>query len=266
VRTLGLRTSAVMLLFGTISALAFVACDTTELAAFPPAGSVWHADHETGSGSQWPNITTNWDDAGCKDHRVVDYENSIGQYAMKMTIDQGSLDKAGCRQARLPEAQSGKTYVYEVSYYLPQKVATLHEMWNVFQYKSTCSGCSGSDPMFTVGFEGNSTPTVHLNWKGGNYGLAGPFATSGVQPNQQWDSAVAVPFGRWNELSVLLDQSTAFDGHITVWFNGVKLFDFANVRTGYDSGDMRWSVNNYSNGLTLDPYTLYIDNASIRTP
>ena len=42
-------------------------------------------------------------------------------------------------------------------------------------------------------------------------------------------------------LSVLLDQSTAFDGHIAVWFNGVKLFDFANVRTGYDSGDMRWS-------------------------
>ena len=44
------------------------------------------------------------------------------------------------------------------------------------------------------------------------------------------------------------------------------MFDLADVRTGYDSGDMRWSVNNYSNGLTIDPYTLYIDNASIRTP
>lgn len=255
-----------MLLCGTILAHAFAGCMARESAVFPPAGSVWYADHETGDASQWPSITATWDDAGCRDHRVVRHRNAIGRYAMKMTIDQESLDKAGCRQARLAEVQSGNTYVYDVSYYLPQKVATLYEMWNVFQYKSVCSGCTESDPMFTVGFEGNPIPTVVLNWKGGNDGLVGPFADSGVVPNQEWDSDVPVQFKRWQKLSVLLDQSTTFDGHITVWFNGAKLFDFANVRTGYDSGDMRWSVNNYSAGLTVDPYTLYIDNASIRTP
>jgi Polysaccharide lyase len=229
-------------------------------------GVVWSADHEPGDASQWPKITTAWDDAGCLEHGVVsDGHAQSGSYAMKMMIDGLGLGKAGCRQARTVEAQSGKTYVYEISYFLPQPVYPTNDMWNVFQFKSKCDTCTGSDPMWSIGFERNPIRVV-LNWKGGNYGLAGPFTTSGVVPNQEWVSDSSVPIGRWTTITVLLDQSAGFDGHVTVWHDGVKLFDFANVRTQYPSLDSRWSVNNYSNGLSVNPYTLYVDDASISLP
>jgi len=120
--------------------------------------------------------------------------------------------------------------------------------------------------MWTLGFEGNPTMVVTLNWKGGNHGLAGPFSNSGVKTNQEWRSTRIVPIGEWITLTVLLDQDTGFGGHISVWSDGQELFDFHNVRTQYASGDSRWSVNNYSNGLTVNPYTLYVDDASIREP
>ena len=119
--------------------------------------------------------------------------------------------------------------------------------------------------MWSIGFERNPIRVV-LNWKGGNYGLAGPFSGSGVVANQEWVSSSNIPVGRWTTLTAMLDQSAGYDGHITVWHDGVKLFDFANVRTQYPSLDARWSVNNYSNGLSVNPYTLYVDDASIAKP
>jgi Polysaccharide lyase len=227
---------------------------------------VWSADHERGDASQWPKITTAWDDAGCLEHAVVgDGHARSGSYAMKMTIDGLGLPKAGCRQTRTREAQTGNTYVYEASYFLPQPVYSTNDMWNVFQFKSKCDACTTSDPMWSIGFERNPIRVV-LNWKGGSYGLAGPFAGSGVVPNQEWVSDSSVPIGRWTTITVLLDQSAGFDGHVTVWHDGVKLFDFANVRTQYPNLDARWSVNNYSNGLSVNPYTLYVDDASISLP
>jgi hypothetical protein len=229
-------------------------------------GVLWSADHETGDASEWPKITTAWDDAGCLEHAVVaDGDARSGRYSMKMTIDGSGLPKAGCRQARTREAGTGETYVYEASYFLPQSVYPTNDMWNVFQFKSKCDACTTSDPMWSIGFERNPIRVV-LNWKGGNYGLAGPFAESGVVPNQEWVSDSLVPIGRWTTLTVLLDQSAGFDGRVTVWHDGVKLFDFADVRTQYPSLDSRWSVNNYSNGLSVNPYTLYVDDASISLP
>ena len=43
----------------------------------------------------------------------------------------------------------------------------------------------------------------------------------------------SVPFGNWVHFEVFLKQSNAFDGHVTFWQDGVKLFDFNNVKTSY---------------------------------
>jgi hypothetical protein len=52
----------------------------------------------------------------------------------------------------------------------------------------------------------------------------------------------------------------------------VKLFDFDNVKTSYFNSaynawncENSWSVNNYSDGISPNPYTLYIDDAAIST-
>jgi len=74
------------------------------------------------------------------------------------------------------------------------------------------------------------------------------------------------PIGRWTRLDVYLRQSGAFDGRLIVWHDGTKIYDISNVRTRYPDGDARWSVNNYSSGLTVNPYALYLDDVSIRLP
>jgi hypothetical protein len=67
---------------------------------------------------------------------------------------------------------------------------------------------------------------------------------------------------------VYLRQSSAFDGEIIVWQDGVELFSLNNVRTRYPSsnGANEWSINNYSSSLVPSPTTVYIDDATVRLP
>lgn len=46
----------------------------------------------------------------------------------------------------------------------------------------------------------------------------------------------------------------------------MRLWDMQSVRTKYANGNQEWSVSNYSNGLTPNPVTLYIDDAVISAP
>ena len=57
----------------------------------------------------------------------------------------------------------------------------------------------------------------------------------------------------------------AYGGRITVWQDGTRLWDLDGVKTRYENGDERWTVNNYSGGLTPTPATLYIDDATVAT-
>jgi hypothetical protein len=240
---------------------------TSQPGILPPASApVWSADHETGDASQWPQITAGWDDAGCVEHAVVaDGHAQSGSYSMKMTIDGSGLPRAACRQARLLEIRTQNTYIYEVSYFLPEPVLTLSNHWNVFQFKSKRSSDPGSDPMWTIDFQGDPLRPV-LAWQGGNFGLQGPFVDSGIAFKEWPNDLTTVPIGRWTTLTVLLDQSAEHDGAIKVWHDGTLIYDFANVRTEYPNLAPQWAVGNYSNGLTVNPYTLYLDDASIYAP
>ena len=237
----------------------------TETQPFP-VSTVWSADHETGDMSQWPGATLGWDDPGCTYHGVSsDYARS-GSYSLKLTIDIPAGGKAGCRQARTEETQAGNTYVYEVSYLLPQPVLTLTGHWNVFQFKSKCATCSNSDPIWTIDFQGDPLRPV-LQWKGSAHGIAGPREGDGVTGQIEYPNILStVPIGSWTTLTVYLHQSSDYDGRIIVWQDGLKLYEISGIRTEYPTGDSRWSVNNYSNGLTVNPYTLYLDDASISVP
>jgi hypothetical protein len=71
-------------------------------------------------------------------------------------------------------------------------------------------------------------------------------------------------------LEAYLHQSSGFDGRLTLWQDGQQLFDFQDVRTCYDNPtfnswrcDNLWSLNNYSDGLSPNPATIYVDDAAI---
>lgn len=249
------------------AASAETAVVTTPPSIQPPGSAlIWSADHETGDMSQWPKATVSWDDSGCTNHDISNEHARSGAYSLKLTIDIPAGGKAGCRQARMNEIQSGNTYVYEASYFLPEPVLTLTNHWNVFQFKSRCATCTSSDPIWTIDFQGNPLRPV-LQWKGGTYGLAGPQNADGITGQIEYPNLLTTtPVGQWTTLTVYLDQSKDYDGRIIVWHDGIKLYDIAGIRTEYPSLDARWSVNNYSNGLSVNPYTLFIDDAAIHAP
>ena len=81
-----------------------------------------------------------------------------------------------------------------------------------------------------------------------------------------------MPIGRWFHLEAFIRQSSGYDGTLTFWQDGVKLFDFRNIRTSYPNcdfnswcADNEWSVNSYSDGLSPSPSTLHLDDAAIGT-
>jgi hypothetical protein len=222
-------------------------------------GLVWGAGMETGNLAEW---TESWDSGLCTrppNGVSTDVAHS-GRYSMAMTIDTSQGD-AGCRQARIEESRSGRPYHYGAWLYVPAYTAAT-DYWNIVQFKSKRAGASGSDPFWVLDVmpRPGGALALRLRWKGL---VAGPFGGDGTAPTNWSDPPVDVPVGRWFHLEVYLRQSAVFDGRVTVWQDGIELWDLVGVKTRYEDGDQRWTVNNYSDALTPSPATLYVDDATI---
>jgi len=82
-----------------------------------------------------------------------------------------------------------------------------------------------------------------------------------------------LPTGRWFELKAQLKQSKDFDGSLRVWQDGQLIFDLAGIRTSFANcaynswcAANEWAINNYSDGLSPAPATIYADDASVALP
>ena len=76
-----------------------------------------------------------------------------------------------------------------------------------------------------------------------------------------------VPVGRWFSVEALYKSREDATGQVTIWQDGTLLWDITGVQTRYpdsQQGLAEWSVNNFSNGVTPAPTTLFIDDAEIR--
>jgi hypothetical protein len=101
-----------------------------------------------------------------------------------------------------------------------------------------------------------------LRWKGV---LPGPHEGEGTSVRYYYQTLKDVPIGRWFHIEVYLQQSSDYDGQLTVWQDGVQLFDMDLVKTKYPNGDQRWSIDSFSNRLNPNFTTLYVDDAAIST-
>jgi hypothetical protein len=79
-----------------------------------------------------------------------------------------------------------------------------------------------------------------------------------------------LPVGRWTHLEAFLSESKDFDGRLTLWQDGAQVIDLNGIRTSYPNctynswcASNEWSVNLYSDGLSPNPATIYIDSAAI---
>jgi Polysaccharide lyase len=185
-----------------------------------------------------------------------------GKYSMKMTIDTANRTSSGCRQFRHAESVSGNPYYYSAWFYLPAKSSAI-DYWNVFQFKSESATLNNSFWVLDLMPRGNGALRLLLRWKGA---VVGPYSTDASTGTRYFDqTGMDVPVGRWFHIEAYLKQASDFSGRLTVWQDGVQLWDMVNVKTKFVGGDNRWSVNNYSDGVNPNPTALYVDDVVIST-
>jgi Polysaccharide lyase/CARDB len=228
---------------------------------------IWSADMETGNLSQWTRNGTrggSFDSGDClrPSNGVSTEVAHSGRYSMKMTINLAQ-GESGCRQFRHQESRSGETLYYGAWYYLPSYVRA-ENYWNIFQFKSETS--SQNDPFWALDLmpRRSGQLQLRLRWKGTVVGPTERDTSTGTKTFDQ--RAANVPVGRWFHVEVFLKQASEFNGRLTVWQDGKRLYDMNGVKTKYPGGDERWSVNNYSDGLRPSVATLFVDDATVSRP
>jgi len=183
------------------------------------------------------------------------------------------------RESRNPAYFASGLY-YSVWLFIPQlyTVNGPNQFWNLFQFKSKhpCSSGTCTDPSWFLNVQNRTPKTatpmyIQLVWSC-EATIPGPFQGDGLGcKNYQSSVKQDLPVGQWIHLELYLKQNTAtngsdnYDGRLTIWQDGVLLFDMVNVATKYADGDQQWSVNLYSDGLVPNPSYIYIDDPAEST-
>jgi len=226
---------------------------------------VWSADHETGDLSQWyvGDGGGEFNSGRAEASASQDVAHS-GRYSAKLTIETPSVPMtSGVRLFRWRESHALTEACYSAWFYFPRRY-NAPIWWNIFAFKSR-TGNSTNDAFWSleIGNRLQGPMFAYLNWWEG-LPVDGP--QQGQHGGRSFDQRVKdVPVGEWTHFEVYLRQSSAFDGRIIVWQDGVELFDVDKVRTRYPApnGANEWLLANYSDIITPDPATIYVDDAAI---
>jgi hypothetical protein len=255
--------------------------------ASPSTSILWHADIETGDLSQWYYPSTGpsgnfgggeYDSGIASASASTDMAHS-GSWSAKLSISTPSTPQSGTRMFRWMEPRQQKSAYYSVWIYIP----TLYELtgdpsnghfWNLLQFKTRTTDSSRIDPVWALYIDDSHPGQYYLKagfgWGGTQ--LAGPYSGGSIGGTWFNQTLAPLPIGQWVHLEAFLTQSNSYQGQLTFWQDGVKVFDFQNVITSYNNcnfntwcADDEWAVNLYSDGLTPNPAYIYIDDAKIAT-
>jgi hypothetical protein len=202
-----------------------------------------------------------------------------GTWSARQTIDTSSGTSSGTRLFRWQEFRSvpaGQGIYCSVWVYIPQRV-TVGGFFNLFQLKSKTQNGAYNDAFFQLNLMNRGDGSLYLRpgWGWGSENPSypgGPYA--GNATGGKWytpANAIAVPIGSWFRVSAYLEPSAGYDGRAVFWQDGVLIYDFQNVRTGYantnsvNGVDTQWAVNAYGSGLSPAVYTHYVDDAEINS-
>jgi hypothetical protein len=143
------------------------------------------------------------------------------------------------------------------------------------QFKSRSEDGRRNDPLWVFHINRERSQDrgllyISAGWGAGGTQAAGPYERGTAGFKNYTQRIASLPIGRWVHLEAFLRQSSGFDGQVALWQDGVKLFDFKNVRTSYKNCKWNrwcaandWSVNLYADRLSPSPAAIYIDDARI---
>jgi hypothetical protein len=239
---------------------------TTSAPPPPPASILWAADHEEGTLSDWYTSSGGgeFNSGGGVSTASRDVAHG-GAWSAKGTITTGV---SAVRLFRWQESRANPQAYYSAWYYAPQKTSSSTWGNNVFQFKSKRDSVN-SDPFWDLNVRLRTSGNMYLtlNWWCG-LTVEGPHpGESGCRTYQQ--TLKDLPVGQWVHIEAFLKQSTAFDGQIIIWQDGVEIFNQNNVKTRYPTsggwGPNDWAINNYGENVLPSPFTIYFDDAAIST-
>ena len=230
---------------------------------------LWKADHETGDLTQWYKIfekdgknygsggefnspeKNNTDDTFWFSGASRDVARK-GQFSAKLQLFdiQKALETPGVRLFRWGEPRSQDELYYSVWYYFPERYQ-IEQWWNVLQFKSSVAGTNKNDPFFILNVGNRNNGDMYF------------YLYNGYQKTSYQQRLTDIPVGQWFQVEVYHRSRGDNTGAITVWQDGVELFDVQGVQTRYLEGDIQWSINNYTDNIRADTVTLYVDDAVI---
>lgn len=216
---------------------------------------VWSADFETGDISQWSPGGGFIKQGSSGKVDIITSPVHSGKYAAALSINTSEPSSTGNQAAYLFRWQDlpGKEYYYSAWYYIPSNINP-GSWWNIFQWKSMHS--SGNDPMIVLDA---------INYSSGQTGLVMYWRADNETLRKRWtqENLKPIPRDTWFQIEGYYKQSTLQDGHVTVWQDGVKIFDVKNLQTALSEDTVHWSINNYTSNITPPNTTIYVDDAVI---
>jgi CARDB/Polysaccharide lyase len=226
----------------------------------PPSSRVlWSAGFETGDKSEWykPGIGESGDgggefNSGTTVSQVVTNPIHSGHYALKATITTPST--AGVRLFRWDEPRAHAALYYSAWYYVPQVYMPdpNNNWWIIWQWKVSPGIYYSSDPYYIIELLKRSDGTMYLqlgNWY--TKVRSAPLVTKNI------------PIDQWFHIEVFYDCQVSNTGRVTVWQDGVLLWDLQNVPTRNANSTCEWSIANYSDQVSPSPTTIYVDDVAI---
>jgi hypothetical protein len=221
--------------------------------AAPAAGRtvVWAADMEPGDFSQWEaDGGGGLFNTGTGQASVTTAFAHGGARAAQLTITTGDGASHAARLFRWSEARANPAAYYGAWYYFPHRYAGM-AWWNVFQWKSKTPTRNDAFWQLNVGNRPDGSMYLYLyNW---------------VNARAYDQAAADLPVGRWVHLEAYYVQSSTGAGRVVVWQDGAKLWDLVGADTQYPDGDVEWSLNDYTDGISPAVATIYVDDAAIST-
>jgi hypothetical protein len=220
------------------------------LPALPAAGALrWFADGEFGDLSQWTRDQSGEAVFNSGTGIVEPSRESAhgGQWGLKMSIENAAGETQAGRILRWHD-NPAEGY-YSVWFYFPEQVRP-RVWWNIFQFKS---GNQGSDATWVLNVGNRPDGAMYLYlWDAINQ-----------RTYSHQLSAANLPVGQWVELKAYYRRAQDRSGRITIWQDGVRLFDLNRVQTA-TSDELHWGLSNYTDDIDPPDVTIYADDAMIR--
>jgi hypothetical protein len=228
-------------------------------ASFGASGVLWSAGMESGDMREWyrPCPGSSWCpqglggefNSGNADSRASRDVAHTGQYSAKLAIT--TPPTAGVRLFRWGELQQYNELYFSAWYYFPERYDTPAGWWDIFQWKSKTP--TQNDPFFIVNIGNRANGNMYLYMYDWQTHISYPQIIKDI------------PVAQWVRIEAFFRCAADGTGKVTVWQDGVQLFDAQNVDTNYANGECHWSIANYSDQVTSSPTTIYIDDAAIST-